>query len=306
MARVWQFTWFYDIEKSAVNQYLIDHKPKCVVYVQGGFELCPETKKAHLQGQFILESNGNMTKDRNVVFAMTGVKCHIEKVVSTLAMTRYNAKDGQVIVIGEYPDLRSDEFDEAAALVLAGKTKEVKKSILIKYPGGISNLEKVFYEPMKDLSIPSGCKVGIWIHGKPETFKSYRARKLFSDLALYDKSLDGLWDYYAKEPVVLLDDVTAHTMTWLFDKLLRWADRYAFPARVSYKGSPIIRPRYVIVTSNISLEDLYPCLHERDKYLAMRRRFADLNTDTGEWSHLRTEVRELPPADVIPANFNSV
>jgi len=302
MSRAWQFTWFYDIEKPAVLQYLQEHKPDCICYVQGGFEICPKTLKSHLQAQFITTSDLTVQKARTLVFALTGKACHFERVKDLTAMTKYNAKDGEVITIGDYPDLRLDEFDEAAALVIAGKTNEVKKSILIKYPSGLASLKKIFYKPMEDLTIPRGSKCAIIIHGPPGTNKDYVANRLYPGKTIYLKAHNGNFDYYSNEDIMIMRDVTSNEMnTWMYQYMLDWADRYAFPAKMLFVGCPVIRPKMLVITSNYSLEDMYPYrefdAEQKIRYAAMRRRFASLDITTMSWSHL---TYDAPPAPIIP------
>jgi len=301
MSRSFQFTWFFKIEKSEVKAYLESKMPTMICWLGGGFEKCPKTNNNHLQGCFMTDRNITLSIARQLMKTLTGDKPHIEVVKKQIAMDKYNEKDGDTFEIGNRSVINPDaEFDEAAALVLAGKTQDVKKAMLIKYPTGLASLKKIFYKPAKNLDILPGRKVGIWIHGAPETGKSYMARNLFPDKTLYLKSKDALWDYYANEEVVLIDDVTKDTMRWMHEKLLDWADRTAFPAKMLYLGSPIIRPRFVIITSNYSLEEIYPYHDMSVKYKAMRRRFADYNADTSVWSHLISEATELPKIPVVP------
>lgn len=64
------------------------------------------------------------------------------------------------------------------------------------------------------------------------------------------------WDKYKGEENVLIEDMdTTHAYQGYYLKI--WADKYAFPVEVK-NGADWIRPKIIIVTSNYTIEQVFP------------------------------------------------
>jgi hypothetical protein len=109
---------------------------------------------------------------------------------------------------------------------------------------------------------------GLWIVGPPGTGKSHYARKTFGD-DLYLKAQNKWWCGYAGERYVLLDDFDCNV---LGHYLKIWADKWACTGEV--KGGKVnLRHEKFIITSNYTIEQLWPDEEQKELRRAIARRF---------------------------------
>lgn len=161
------------------------------------------------------------------------------------------AVEGTRFEIGEKPFNRSKKTDWALAKqkAQAGLINEVPDDVYIKYYRTLKQIAMDNMGRPDDLLSVSG----IWIHGPPGTGKSHYARQHHGH-SLYLKAQNKWWDGYQGEKTVLIDDYDTNT---LGHYLKIWADKYAFMAEM--KGSSVqIRPDRIIITSNYTIEQLFP------------------------------------------------
>lgn len=102
---------------------------------------------------------------------------------------------------------------------------------------------------------PSGCGKSKWIRENTDVF--------------YNKGMNKWWDGYAGEETVVLDDMDPKHGEYLGYFLKIWADHYVFNGEV--KGGMLkIRPKWIIVTSQYSIDQVFP---DEETRTAIHRRF---------------------------------
>lgn len=110
---------------------------------------------------------------------------------------------------------------------------------------------------------------GIWIYGPPRIGKSHFVRQQEKDLFI--KSQNKWWDGYAFQKAVLIDDFDKQGIC-LSHHLKIWSDRYACSGEVKGGHVPLNYDRFYI-TSNYSIDELYPVSEDTQLNLALKGRF---------------------------------
>lgn len=83
------------------------------------------------------------------------------------------------------------------------------------------------------------------------------------------KDLNKWWDGYSGEAIVCIDEFQPCHAEYLTSYLKKWVDRWPFSAEIKGGKAGVIRPSWIIVTSNHPLDN---CFHGVDLD-ALRSRF---------------------------------
>lgn len=185
----------------------------------------------------------------------------------TASNIAYCSKDGSYETRGTPAMSRAaqknSQKEHWADVIKSAKSGTVEQD----YPGEFirynTSLLRMYAPVLPDLDSYSGA----WYVGPPGCGKSRRARVDYP--GAYDKLPNKWWDNYNGEENVLIDDLGMdHALVGSF--LKRYCDHYPF--RAEFKGgSKMIRPKAIVVTSNYTIEEIWPM--DFQLQAALNRRF---------------------------------
>ena len=186
--------------------------------------------------------------------------------------------------------------------------QNIDPEVLIKNFGNLLKIRDMWYKEDVVPNLFLGGPYGdfshnhfLWLYGGTGTLKSYNAHivgeviyhflveycqkrklelpkeELYKNA--YKKKLTKWWNNYKFQKVVIIEEATKDFVKNYMSHIKIWFDQYAFPAE--YKGGEIglIRPEFIIVTSNYSLDDCFRqegIDYEKD-YLPIKRRIREVH-----------------------------
>ena len=112
-----------------------------------------------------------------------------------------------------------------------------------------------------------------WIYGKSGLGKSSGIRALYNR-NVYPKNPNKWWDGYRQHEhkCVLVEDLGPEHTSWIAPFLKVWTDHYPFLAETKNSGM-MIRPLKVVITSQYSIDELWPAHSFPETNDALTRRF---------------------------------
>lgn len=259
------FTYYPSDKRPATpKEFLVHAKAQWWLW---GEEVCPTTGRIHLQGMAYSKDDRDWKKLRKA--------CHTEPTADGEASLVYCQKECRNIVeVGTRPTVWPKP---------TLKKKKMLNSELLKRPlNELVDEELIPLRGLKrlkeDIDLYTAFKAppanapdckGVWIYGDPGTGKSHAVRSRYPDLFL--KSQNKWWDGYKGQAIVLMDDFDKQGIC-LSHYLKIWADKWTCTAEV--KGSTIpLSHEMLIITSNYTIEDLFPMSVDPDLHAAISRRF---------------------------------
>lgn len=232
-------------------------------YTVVGKEVCPTTKRAHLQGFTIFNGNKRLSALKKL-----NKQVHWEPTIkSSLVAADYCKKEGDFFEKGDIPSPgKRTDLEEVVTMIKAGKSiheiADEATSSFIKFGRGIRDVTLILQKPYSHTD-----QRGLWFVGPPGSGKSREARDLYPECFL--KGQNKWFDGYQNEKVILLDDFD-HMGKCLGHHLKIWADRYACTGET--KGGTInLQHTKFIITSNYYPHEIWS--DDAELIKAMERRF---------------------------------
>lgn len=168
------------------------------------------------------------------------------------------------------------DYDKIVDLAKANKLDEIPAKIFLDRYHQLRSIMKDYLKLP-----PDGNKgpCGLWVCGKTGTGKSKWVRSYFKRLGMkiYNKPANSKWfDGYQDQPVVLLDDFSKDSAKIVGSSIKIWSDEYA--STVEIKGSSVsFKPKFLVITTQYDIEDIYKPQADRELYEAVCRRFKVIN-----------------------------
>ena len=288
-------------------------------YLTYGREKATTTLTPHLQGCLVLRikkrytfiknnsNNGIHLKKMKSCLLANIIYCHKEKDWWTYKADNFTEPKKPKTLTGKK---YIDRCNEAIQKAKYGNILDIDADILI---GNLKNLQQIKYlEISKDveLNLLLGTKFGnyfqnhfLWLKGKTGTLKSYNTHKigeiLFKWLCKYNdlnnlplpnaniwripyiKDLNKWFQNYCFEKIMIIEEADLTFCKNNVSRFKRWLDQYAFPGEFKGGDVGLIRPEFIIITSNFSLQDCFTqegMDYEKD-YLPMQRRVMEIDLD---------------------------
>lgn len=243
-SRGWCFTHYFEDESTWPSE-----KPEEAIYLVYGFEVCPQTKRPHLQG-YIYWINDHSMSQCCAWFPQTG----FIKAGGTPDQNRiYCTKDNDYIEFGECPkqgkrsDLMSAKADMDAG-ASPRKMWEEHFSTMIRYHKSISVYSSI-RSPKR--SWKTICFLIVGPSGKAKTTLAHiLARVLGDDIFIVPAAKgSGLYfDGYAGHSIAILDEMDGSAMKPTFFNGL--VDKFEYSVPIHGSANVNWCPRYLFITSN--------------------------------------------------------
>lgn len=258
-------------------------KSNSVYHLIFGYEEAPTTGTKHLQGAFSLK---NRSRGSTIKKSLNISKLHIEPTRKIYeANINYCKKCDNY---WEYPDNfirklekkeKKQSYGEAIDLAKKGEFDKIDPEKLIKYD---VKFKKIFAEskPVENLYLDNRFgnffkEFFLFMHGPTGTGKSFRIDDIiftlnqwwkdycndnnldYYPLRTFKKNCSKWWDGYLGEEIVVIEELQPSWCSISGGKLKIWLDQYVFSGEV--KGGTIekMRPKWFIMTSNYTLEQLF-------------------------------------------------
>lgn len=216
-----------------------------------------ESGTPHLQGYLSLVNAKTLTALKKL-----SARAHWEVARGTPKQaSEYCEKDGDVFEKGTRPLSQAekgakevDRWEAAYKAVEDNRLEDVPKDILCSKLKNIQYAVDQVRSSKRKLDTIDGELEHEWYYGPPGTGKSRKARMENPGAYIKDPT-NKWWDGYTGQEVVIIDDFDKYCIGQS-SHMKRWTDRYVFPAET--KGGKIeIRPRKIITTSNLSMDQIW-------------------------------------------------
>jgi len=236
-------------------------KDERIRYIIAQEEVCPETKREHIQGYIQFKRQVKFAS----IQALLPPGTHIERAHGSPEENRvYCSKvesrkpGGQALESGEISaqGKRKDLLQFREAVTKGTKEADIicddtLFGVWVKYPGLYKRLKCTRIKP-RDRNVAPVVTLYVGSTGVGKTRRVFDEHK--DDV--YIKDSTKWWDGYEGQACILLDELSPHEH-WRIEELLRLLDRY--PYQGQYKGGYVnINSPFIEITSNVDVDVLYP------------------------------------------------
>lgn len=203
------------------------------------------------------------------------------------------------------------KYKEAIELAIDDKYDQIDPKILITHQHSIKNIKYLFNKNYVERNLLLGSKYGnffknhfLFLHGSTGTLKSYNAHKIntliYKFLLHYNKTnnleppnkflwetpyikdTNKWWQNYKYEKVVIVEEVDNDFCMRNASRIKKWIDQYYFPAEIKGSDANLIRPEFIIFTSNYTIEECFTDINSQKKSKELEpimRRFCTINLE---------------------------
>lgn len=288
-------------------------------YLIYGREKATEKLTEHLQGCFVLRErktfNYIKTNTNKKIHLEKMDKCLLANIIYCKKEHDYWEHCDKKFNIPKPPNKKKftthkERCENAIEKAKKGKLLEIDADLLIS---NLKNLQQIQYLHLNEsvqLDLHLGSKFGnyfknhfIWIKGKTGTLKSYNAHKIAECLYIfmlkycekhnlpkpnaeiwgipYIKDLNKWYQNYKWQKVMLIEEVQPDFCKNNLSRFKRWFDQYAYPAEFKGGDVGLIRPEFIIITSNYSMDECFiqEGIDLEKDYAPMKRRILEITVD---------------------------
>jgi len=240
-----------------------------LTYAVAGHEVAPTTGTSHLQMfvQFAVRK-----RLQSVRKAFPNVWAEAMK-TNPDAAAKYCKKDGE---FEEFGTLKSQsqtlqcKWRQFLELAEDGRFEEMDPGMYVRH---YTTAKKLRSEIPEADNAPLTKPAGIWVWGVPGTGKTTTVTNAYE--GAYLKDLNKWWDGYAAQDVVVIDEFSRDFPQDIKRLIKVWGDRLPFTGE-SKGVSHRIRPKLVIITSNWSIDQVFP---DPIDSAAMKKRYFTIKFD---------------------------
>lgn len=262
---------YTDDDKKRIDDYCSANPEVYLIY---GHEIAPTTGTPHLQGYVHLPKPQTMVTVHKWL-PRAGLKVCKGNAAQN---TTYASKDATDIVTYGTPPKSQQQVqkDKASRFIELAKLGDFA-TIEVEMPGKYAQMYRTMHQIHTDFMVKPAdldAVCGIWIFGESGSGKTTAARTEYG--AYYSKPANKWWDGYQGEDTVIIEDLDPNHKC-LGHHLKLWTDKWSFPAEVK-GGMRCLRPKRVIITSQYSIDEIWPeeqatieALTRRCKLIHMRK-----------------------------------